>query len=391
MALTILIVDDEDHARKYIGDFLRDKGFEVANAATLAEARTNLLAGTGDVILLDVRLKDGYGPDLLYEISQMMLRPPVIMITAYPDFEMAVDAMRSGAHDFLPKPVDLNQLLTSIQRAGEIIAMRRELAHYRQAQKSTEDFIIGQTSELQMVVEHARKAAEVQVSVLITGETGTGKDVLARFIHQSGPRALKPFIPENCAAIQSTMLESELFGHEAGAFTSADKRKHGLMEVADGGILFLDEISSMGLDVQAKLLRATETKSIRRVGGTTSAVVDVQVIAASNRDLQKMIADGLFRQDLYYRLKVVDLHLPPLRERLVDIPELVGFFIRKFNSKMGKNVLGINPLALRRLMEYRWPGNIRELSNVIERALLFCDSEEIELAHLPSDIINSIK
>jgi len=236
------------------------------------------------------------------------------------------------------------------------------------------------------VVSQAQRAAAASVSVLITGETGTGKEVLAKFIHRSGPRSSKPFVAINCAAIQNTMLESELFGYEAGAFTGAERRKHGLMETADGGVLFLDEISSMPLDIQAKLLRVLEERAFRRVGGTQLIHVDVQILAASNRDLRAMIKDGHFREDLYYRLKVVDLHLPPLRERKADIPELVALFIKLNNARLGVNVTSVSPRAVAALTAYSWPGNIRELSNAIERALLFCDEAQLDLAHLPPDI-----
>jgi transcriptional regulator with PAS, ATPase and Fis domain len=221
--------------------------------------------------------------------------------------------------------------------------------------------------------------------MLITGETGTGKEVLARAIHKMGPREKKPFIPINCAAIQSTMLESELFGHEAGAFTGAQKRKHGLMEVADEGILFLDEISSMPVDMQAKLLRALEDHVIRRVGGTNEIKVDVQIIAATNRDIIKLMEENLFREDLYYRLKVVDLHMPPLRERKEDIPEYVGYFIRENNLNMGLNINDLSARAMKALMSHDWPGNIRELRHVIERAMLFCDEASIDIIHLSTE------
>jgi DNA-binding NtrC family response regulator len=316
----------------------------------------------------------------------MAQRPPIILITAYGDIEMAVDAMKNGAHDFLSKPIQLPQLEKSIQRAVEIVSMRRELAHLRETQKKSANFVVGQSPEMQSLVRQAQRAATASVSVLITGETGTGKEVLARYIHQSGGRANKPFIAINCAAIQNTMLESELFGYEAGAFTGAERRKHGLMEVADGGVLFLDEISSMPMDIQAKLLRALEERAFRRVGGTSLIHVDVQVLAASNRNLKTMIRDNQFREDLYYRLKVVDLHLSALRERREDIPELVGFFLRLYNIRMGMNVIDVNPRAMEALVAYSWPGNIRELSNTIERALLFCDGEAIDLPDLPTDL-----
>lgn len=389
MSLTILIVDDEDHARINIGEFLSSKGYEILSAGTMAEARKYLAKNDADVVLLDVRLPDGYGLNLLLETAQMPVRPPVIVITAHGEIDMAVEAMKNGAHDFLQKPIQFNQLEQSIQRAGELVSMRRELAHFRQSQQTATDFVIGQCPEVKAALDQAHRAATASVSVLITGETGTGKEILARFIHQQGPRSGKPFIAINCAAIQSTMLESELFGYEAGAFTGAEKRKNGLMEVADEGILFLDEISSMPMDIQAKLLRAIEDRSFRRVGGTALIKVDVQVLAASNRDLKKMIKDGQFREDLYYRLKVVDLHLPPLRERLMDIPELVGFFIRKNNAQLGVNIENVSSKALDVLKKYSWPGNIRELSNSIERAALFCDTGTVEVGDLPADIIKN--
>lgn len=389
MSATILIVDDEENARLNIGTFLSGHGYEISSAASLAEARECIRRENADIILLDVQLPDGYGPQLLDETAQMAIRPPIILITAYGDIEMAVDAMKSGAHDFLQKPIRLNQLEKSIQRAEEIVAMRRELNHLRQARQENFDFIIGSGTKMKTLMKHSQRAAEAAVSVLITGETGTGKEILANAIHKLGPRANKPFIAINCAAIQSTVLESELFGYEAGAFTGAEKRKHGLMEVADEGILFLDEISSMPVDMQAKLLRALEEHAFRRVGGTNLIHVDVQILAASNRNLPGLIEENRFREDLYYRLKVVDLHLPPLRDRRQDIPELVGLFIRKNNQRMGVNITDITPRAMQALMGHNWPGNIRELRNVIERAMLFCDEETIDLSHLPSEIIST--
>ena len=242
MAITVLIVDDEENARQFIGEFLIKKGYEVVGASTLAEARHFLSRGDGDVVLLDVQLPDGYGPNLLYETAHLPLRPPIILITAYGDIQMAVDAMKNGAHDFLSKPIQFNQLEQSLKRATEVIAMRQELEHLRRTQYQQVKFIVGKSTEMRNVVTLADRAASAGVSVLITGETGTGKDVLAQYIHRNSPRANKPFIAINCAAIQPTLLESELFGYESGAFSGAEKRKHGLMEVADGGILFLDEI-----------------------------------------------------------------------------------------------------------------------------------------------------
>lgn len=385
MTATILIVDDEENARKNINDFLVPKGYEVYGVATIAEAKAAIQRGEADIILLDVNLPDGFGPNLLAETANMPLRPPIILITAYGDIDMAVEAMKNGAHDFLQKPIQLTQLEQSIQRACEVVAMRRELAHLREAQYQNIDFIVGETQVMKTVMAQAQRAANAAVSVIITGETGTGKEVLAQYIHKTGPRSGKPFIAINCAAIQPTMLESELFGYEAGAFTGAEKKKVGLMEVADGGILFLDELASMPLDIQGKLLRAIEERAFRRVGGTGLIRVDVQILAASNRNLMHLIQEEKFREDLYYRLKVVDLNLPPLRERKQDIPDLVGYFIRKNNQRLGMNVEGITPRAMQVLINYPWPGNIRELSNVLERTILFCDDPTIDIAHLPPE------
>ncbi|MBN2500557.1 MAG: sigma-54-dependent Fis family transcriptional regulator [Anaerolineales bacterium] len=387
MSMTVLIVDDEENARFNIGTFLENKGYEVIGVATLAEARNSLQQGNADIILLDAQLPDGFGPVLLEETAHMPSRPPIILITAYGDIDMAVGAMKNGAHDFLQKPIQLDELEQSIQRAEEVVRLRRELAHFRQAQQA--DFVLGASPAMKKVFSQAQRAATASVSVLITGETGTGKEILARAIHQMGPRADKPFIAINCAAIQSTVLESELFGYEAGAFTGAEKRKHGLMEVADEGVLFLDEISSMPTDMQAKLLRALEERTFRRMGGTTLINVDVQVLAASNRNLEKMIADENFRDDLYYRLKVVDLDIPPLRERKMDIPELVGFFISQNNPRMGLNIQDVTSNAMQALINHKWPGNIRELRNVIERAMLFCDDAAIDITHLPDELVKS--
>src|SRR4030043_430044 len=334
MTATILIVDDEVNARLNIGGFLTTHGYEVLEAATLAEAREQIKLGSADIVLLDVELPDGYGPTLLGETAHLPMRPPIIIITAFGHIDMAVEAMKNGAHDFLQKPVQLASLEKSIQRAQEIVAMRRELVHLRESQRKEYSSIV----------------------------------------------CVNP-------AIQSTVLESELFGYEAGAFTSAEKRKLGLMEVADQGILFLDEISSMPVDMQAKLLRAIEEQRFRRVGGTIEVHVDVQIIAASNRDLIAAMEKGEFRHDLYYRLKVVDLHLPSLKDRKEDIPELVGLFIRQNNQRLGVNIQDVTPRAMEALINHPWPGNIRELRNVIERAMLFCDERSIDLPHLPAEVI----
>ncbi|HEY9077259.1 MAG TPA: sigma-54 dependent transcriptional regulator [Anaerolineaceae bacterium] len=386
MSFKVLIVDDEEHFRSTASEMLTKAGFEAISAGTLADARQLLARGEGDVVILDVNLPDGYGPSLLNEMAGNPYRPPIILITAYGDIEMAVEAMKNGAHDFIPKPIKFPQLEKSIRRACEFVSMRRELEHYRETQSRQSDYVIGNNAGMQAVIRQAQRAGEMSVSVLITGETGTGKEVLAALIHNASPRRNKPLIAFNCAAIQPTMLESELFGHESGAFTGADRRKPGLMELADGGVLFMDEIASMPLDMQAKLLRVLEERAFRRVGGTNLIKIDILLVAASNRDLKSMMKSGGFREDLYYRLKVVDLHLPPLRDRKEDIPELVGYFVRKFNAQMGMNVVSVSPKVLQIFSEYNWPGNLRELRNVIERAMLFCNGEVIEPQDLSMDI-----
>lgn len=386
MTATILLVDDEKNARKNIGSYLETEGYEVLLAADLKTARKHISAQEADIVLLDVQLPDGYGPDLLAETAQLPNRPPIIMITAHGKIDMAVEAMKNGAHDFIQKPIKFERLEQSIKRAQDIVEMREELNHFRKTQREALDSIVINSDVMRDVFARAQRAAKSSTSILISGETGTGKEVLARAIHRMGPRSEKPFIDINCAAVQNTMLESELFGYEAGAFTGAQKRKRGLVEVADEGILFLDEISSMSSDMQAKMLRALEERSFRRVGSTTSIQVDVQILAASNRDLPALIEGGGFREDLYYRLKVINLEIPPLRDHPEDIPGLAGHFIKTNNPKMGLNIENMTPAALELLKKYKWPGNIRELRNVIERAMIFCDEATIDVGQLPAEL-----
>ncbi len=386
MSGTVLIVDDEDTARSFVSEALGDAGFEAIEAGDLKSANKAIDTGAADIVLLDVVLPDGSGISLLDRISMENPSPPVILMTAFGEVDTAVEAMKKGAQDFLQKPLDLKRLLQAVERAQEVVSLRRELDLLRRSSSEQAEWVIGETPEMKRIVSEAQRAAAASVSVLITGETGTGKEVLARAIRSMSPRADKAFVPINCAALPDTMIESELFGHEAGAFTGAQKRKPGLIEIADGGILFLDEISSTKPEMQAKLLRVLDEQRFRRVGGVTEIDVDIQILAASNRNLNTMIEDGTFREDLYYRLKVVDLHLPPLRERIVDIPALAGTFIRQINLRTGNNISGITSRAINALKSHTWPGNIRELLHMIERAMLFCDDEQIDLGHLPPDI-----
>jgi len=389
MSATVLIVDDEDLARENVRETLTDAGYEAIEAGDLSQAHKYIDEGAADIVLLDVMLPDGSGLTLLDRIELENPSPPVILITAFGEVDTAVEAMKKGAQDFLQKPLDLERLIQAVEKAHEVVALRRELDMLRKSTTGQVEMVVGKTPVMLQILEEAERASSAQASILITGETGTGKNVLAQAIREMGPRADKPFIPINCPALPATMIESELFGHEAGAFTGAQKRKPGLIEIADSGILFLDEISSTKPEMQAKLLQVLEEKTFRRVGGVKEISVDIQILAASNRDLKAMISEGKFREDLYYRLKVLDLHLPPLRDRIEDVPALVGAFIRQLNMRTGNVVSGISPRAIEALKAHDWPGNIRELNHIIERAMLFCDDETIDLGHLPPEFQNT--
>ncbi len=387
MDFTVLVVDDEENFREGIKQYLsRDVNYEILDAASLSEAREILNRQPVDIIMLDVQVGKEYGPDLLYDINRIRPTPKTILITAYGEVEMAVDAMKNGAFDFLSKPVSFPLLEATLKRAEDVIRLQKEIESLMGAYKKDFSFVVGQNEKMKRIFKDAQLAAKAQVSILIGGETGTGKEVLAKFIHQNGPRANKLLVPINCAAIQPTILESELFGYEAGAFTNAEKRKPGLFEVADGGILFLDEISSMSMDMQSKLLRAIEEKKVRHVGGTKEIPVDVQIVAASNRNIPEMIEKGDFREDLYYRLRIVDIKIPPLRERKEDLPELIGFFVKSISAERGVNITKVSESVLRAFQNYSWPGNIRELKNAIERASIFCEGDTINLCDIPADI-----
>ncbi|MGA2111175.1 MAG: sigma-54 dependent transcriptional regulator [Anaerolineales bacterium] len=386
MAYSILIVEDEAKARGSMARILKADGFEILEAATLGDAGRTIDTQLPDIVICDFNLPDGHGLDLLRRISNMRPRPQTVVVTGHGSIATAVEATRLGAVDLLEKPLDPDHLRSVIQRTAEIVRLQRELDYYqRSARAEALDWIPGESPAMQRVLHEARRAAATSVPVLITGETGTGKEVLARAMHLMGPRAPKPFFPVNCAALPAEVIESELFGHEAGAFTDAQKRKPGLVEAADEGVLFLDEISGLRLDLQAKLLRFLDDHAFRRVGGIAELHTDVQVIAATNRDLEHIIQKGEFREDLYYRLKVADIHLPPLRERKEDIPALVGLFLRKYNERTGASMGGATPRALQALAAHPWPGNIRELRYVVERAAMLCDASEIDVGDLPGD------
>lgn len=382
----IMIVDDEDNFREGLQQYLCAKGYDVCSAANLADARGILQRNTIDIVLLDVQLGKEYGPDLLDDIGLLRPTPKTIILTAYGELDMAVSAMRKGAFDFLSKPVNFAVLENALHNAENMVMLQKELEALRTSAAKKFAYVEGSSPAMQRVFSDAGRAARAGASVLINGETGSGKEIVAQYIYKNGPRANKQMVAINCAAIQPTVLESELFGHEAGSFTGATAKTQGLFEIADGGILFLDEISSMSMEMQSKILRALEDRKIRRVGGTKEIPVDVQIIAASNRDLPKMIEEGKFREDLYYRLRVVDINIPPLRERTEDIPELVGFFVRQINQERGLNITGVSPQVLKAFEKYGWKGNLRQLRNEIERASIFCVGETIELCDISRDI-----
>jgi DNA-binding NtrC family response regulator len=387
MTATVLTIDDDDLIREFFGDLLEEEGYEVLMAATGAEGEEILRKSPVDVVLLDLRLPDVDGITILRRIKRQDLNVHVIMLTAHSGVQTAVEAMKLGAYDYIDKPSDTSKLKLLIKRALRELALQREVERLREkAGGYPGGWIVGENEQMQRVAELVEKVAEGKATVLLQGESGTGKEVVAQAIHTRSPRADKDFQPINCAAIPDDLFESELFGHEEGAFTGARKRKKGLLEVADEGTAFLDEIGEMPLKMQAKMLRVLETQKLRRVGGTRDVEIDVRFMAASNRDLKRAIDEGLFREDLYYRLSVMPIHLPPLRERMEDLELFVAAFLDEFNQAMGRSVERVNPETYRVMRQYDWPGNIRELRNVIERAMLLCEGDEIQPAHLPAEL-----
>ncbi|MCC7359053.1 MAG: sigma-54-dependent Fis family transcriptional regulator [Anaerolineales bacterium] len=387
MTATVLLVEDEAAPRSFMVPVLKGDGYEVREAETLAAAHRALDRGEADIIVLDVELPDGYGPSLLERIRREMPGLPVIVVTGYGNIKMAVEAMKAGARDFIQKPVEIARLRDAVAKAAETVDLMRELNHLRVARNPVEDWVLGETPAMQRIASDLSRVAPTATTVLITGESGTGKEVIAAMLHKHSPRAGKAWVAVNCANFTETLLDSELFGYEAGSFTGATKRKDGLFVTANGSTLFLDEISTMRPELQAKLLRVLEDRSVRRIGGSTEQKVDVRIIAASNRSLPDMVKATTFREDLYHRLNVVEINLPPLRERKDDLPALVGFFIRKYNREMGRSVQGVGPLVMDALRAYDWPGNIRQLRNSVERAMVFCDGDTLEIGHFGPDIM----
>lgn len=388
MAATILIIDDEQTLNHFVQEDLREAGYESLGALTGQEGLDLIRRQEVDLVLLDQQLPDMHGLDVLKVIREEEPDIPVIIVTGHGEIDCAVQAMKLGAYDYMKKPYNLDTLLLVAAKALEASAMRREIRRLRRETRNRYalTWIVGETPQMKAIAQLLMRVAPTNASVLLQGESGTGKEVVANVIHQQSNRSEQAFIALNCAAIPDALLESELFGYEAGAFTGAHKQKKGLIEAADGGTLFLDEISGMKPEMQTKLLRVLETRTLRRVGGTRDIKVDIRIIAASNQDLVQAIREGTFREDLYYRLGVVTVNLPPLRERIVDLPLFVAAFIDDFNRSTGRNITSVSAEALALLKAYSWPGNIRELRNVIERAIILCDGDEIRPQHFPAEI-----
>lgn len=384
-AKSILLVEDEELLRRSLGELLRDEGYQVAEAANGKLGSELILQQPFDLVLTDMRMPEMDGMGLLANIQRTAPDTPVVVVTAFGTVESAVAAMRQGAVDYLLKPVQFEDVLVRVRRALEFGELRRDqrIITEQLASESTFHDLIGESPAIAKSFDLVRKLSTVRSSVLIVGESGTGKELFARAIHYNGITRDKAFVAVNCGAIPEGLIESELFGHRKGAFTGAIKDRIGYFEAASGGTLFLDEISTLPLAVQSSLLRVLEERVVVPVGDTRPRPVDVRIIAASNQDLATLCADGKFREDLLYRLDVVRLQLPPLRQRQQDIPLLVQHFLQKYTRAMNKKVLGVTNGAMRALLAHQWRGNVRELENVIERAVIFAEGRSVEIADLP--------
>jgi DNA-binding NtrC family response regulator len=376
----ILIVDDDDELRRMLVEYLSTQNYTALGTRSLQQAREALRGDPFDLILCDLRLPDGSGLDLLREVKQQTPRSNAILMTGYANMDSAVEAIRIGLFDYLIKPILPAQLALVLQRLESINQLKSENAYLRQQQEQTSDgdgaaVIWGKSGLMLDILEMVKKVAQTHATVLIQGESGTGKEVVAHAIMRNSPRANMPFVKVNCAAVPETLLESEFFGHERGAFTGAVARREGRFETANGGTLLLDEIAEIPLSLQVKLLRVLQEREFERVGGNKTIRVDVRLIASTNRDLQEAVRQGQFREDLFYRLNVVPINLPPLRLRGEDLDALVDFFIARFARKHGKNIPGVTPSAMQRLRAYRWPGNVRELQNTLERAVIMAPQD----------------
>jgi nitrogen regulation protein NR(I) len=379
----ILIVDDDSSMRYSLNRMLEGQGLGVSLAKNGIEALERFAQDHPDLVVMDIKMPGRSGLEVLREIKEKDPKALVILMTAFGTTETAIEAMKFGAFDYILKPFDIPQMRGLVERALKISRMMKKMVSLpdREETRGSEETLVGSSPAMQQVYKMIGQVAATEVTVLLRGESGTGKEMVARAIYHHSRRGDKPFLPVNCAAIPETLLESELFGHEKGAFTGALTRRVGKFEQCHGGTLFLDEIGDMTPATQAKILRVLQDRQFERLGGSERITSDVRVIVATNKDLEKGIREGTFRQDLYYRLKVVTLHLPPLRERKEDIPELVRYFLQRFRADINREVLDISPKSLENLMRYPWPGNVRELENAVKRALVIAKSHSL----LPED------
>jgi len=384
--LNILVVEDGQSQREMLRDFLLKEGHTVAEAASGEEAVQSVTNGAFDLVLLDYKMPGMDGMQVLQEVKRINPETDVVIITAYGTIETAVDAMKAGAVDYITKPLEFDELLLLLDRISERRTLIRENQILRRQLKDqgvTTDSIIYASQKMAALTSMAARVASSRATVLLQGESGTGKELLARLIHQLSPRSAKPIITVNCGALPESLIESELFGHEKGAFTGATARRIGRFEEADGGTLFLDEIGELTMPVQVKLLRFLQEREFQRVGGNLNIRADVRIISATNRDLDAMVKEEKFREDLYYRLNVVVMSIPPLRERKEDIPILIDHFLERFAAENGKDIKGISSEARDLLMKYDYPGNVRELENILERAVVIARNEILSLEDLP--------
>jgi two-component system response regulator AtoC len=385
----ILVIDDEESMRHMLTLILKREGYEVQAVEKGSEALQLVDSDSFAFILSDVVMPEMDGLAVLQALKQKKVEAPVIMMSAYGNLDTAVEAMKAGAYDYINKPFKPDEILLTLRKAEERENLRQ--ANIRLQRELIREYsfgnIVGKSPKILQVFETIKKISDYKASVLIIGESGTGKEMVARCIHYNSPRSGEPFVPVNCGAIPETLLESELFGHEKGAFTDAKKEKRGSFELANLGTLFLDEVGELSSSAQVKLLRALQEGEVKRLGSERNLVVDVRIIAATIRDLSRAVAEGKFREDLFYRLNVLPLHLPPLRERKEDIPLLVDHFIHKYNELHRLSCEGVTEEVLARLLEYSWPGNVRELENTIERAMILAQGQRIGVDCLPSEVL----
>jgi len=388
----VLVVDDERSLRFTLSESLSEEGYRVETAADGAEALSKVEGGDFRLVLLDQKLPDANGIELLKKIKAKRPDAQVVIMTAFGKFENAVEAARAGCYDYIGKPFELDHIKLVLANALTQSRLADEVGRLRDAERRRTGvaLVTGGSARMAKVLDTIRRIAQGGTStVLLQGETGVGKELLAREVHNQGTRPESPFIEVNCGSFAESLLESELFGHERGAFTDAKRMRRGVLELANGGTLFLDEIGEMSLGLQSRLLRALEQKRFRRIGGESDISVDVRIVAATNRDLRALVDKGQFREDLFFRLAVIRVEVPPLRERPEDIPALVEHFIGSLNKELGKGVRGPNEEALELMLAYRWPGNVRELRNVLERAVLLESEEWILPEHLPLEIVGA--